>query len=118
MSGGTWRARIDTANAARAWRGLLVAPKQVLTCAHVVDGLDAVLVTFPGAPNAPAIPATVEWRGPWRREGDPGDIAIVELDLAPSGTAPCQFAGLEALRPRQGKPGIRCGRSAFRTARR
>jgi hypothetical protein len=105
MSGGTWRARIDTANGLVRGAGLLVAPKQVLTCAHVVDGLDAVLVTFPGAPNAPAIPATVEWRGPWRREGDPGDIAIVELDLAPPGTAPCQFAGLEALRPRQGKPG-------------
>jgi hypothetical protein len=105
MSGATWRARIDRADGIVRGAGLLVTAKQILTCAHVVDGLDAVFVTFPGVPNATDIRATVKWRGPWRREGDPGDVALVELDAAPPGTSPCELADVEALRPRPGKPG-------------
>jgi hypothetical protein len=105
MSGATWRARIDRPDGVVRGAGLLVAAKRVLTCAHVVDGLNTVVVTFPGVPDGADIPATVKSRGPWQREGDPGDVALVELDVAPQGVVPCELADLDALRPRPGKPG-------------
>src|ERR1700677_4138027 len=105
MSGATWRVRIDGPDGAVRGAGLLLAANRVLTCAHVVDGLDAVVVTFPGVPNAADIPGCVKWRGPWQREGDHGDIALVTLEVSPPGVSPCEFADLDALRPRLGKPG-------------
>jgi hypothetical protein len=100
-----WRARIDTPDGDVCGAGLLVTASRVLTCAHVVDGLDQVMVSFPGVVHAAAIPASVRWRGPWKRQGDFGDIALIELDTAPAGIEPCELAGLGALQPHAGRAG-------------
>lgn len=99
MDGMGWRARIDAAGDSGA--GILVSATRLLTCAHVVGGLsEEVHVTFPS--TAGRLPARVAWRGPWTRQGDHGDLAVVELD-SPAPADPCDFAGLDALRPRPGQ---------------
>jgi vWA-MoxR associated protein C-terminal domain/Trypsin-like peptidase domain len=106
MNGMTWRARIDSAdgkNDAIRGAGLLVSPHQVLTCAHVIDGLDRVLVAFPGAADGAGRPAAVRRLTDWRQPGDRGDIALVELDdPAPAGVEQCAFAPVDALQPQPG----------------
>lgn len=102
VSGMGWRARIDTAAGAPRGAGLLVSAVQVLTCAHVVDGLTGVGVTFSGLAEADPLPAKVAWRGPWRRSGDRGDIAVVEL-ARPAPVEACELSGLDALRPLPGR---------------
>jgi hypothetical protein len=99
MSNMAWRVRIDTVEGAPCGAGILVSADLVLTCAHVVGQLASVHVTFPG--RAGQLPATVVWRGPWRRQGDRGDVALVELDSRVQDD-PCEFAGLDALQPRGG----------------
>ncbi|WP_157166876.1 trypsin-like peptidase domain-containing protein [Streptomyces typhae] len=100
-----WRARIGGADGAALGAGLLVDRTRLVTCAHVVQGRPEVSVTLPGlADTLPALagglPATVTWRGDWRRPGDPGDIAVVELaQPLPSAVAPCVFAPADALWP-------------------
>jgi vWA-MoxR associated protein C-terminal domain/vWA-MoxR associated protein middle region (VMAP-M) 8/Trypsin-like peptidase domain len=102
MTRATWLTRIDSVNGAIRGAGLVVSPGQVLTCAHVVDGLDRVMVAFPELPEAESAQASVTWRGPWQRLGDPGDIALLRLDAMPTGVTACEFADLDALRPRPG----------------
>ena len=104
-----WRARIDKIDGIAGkddvirGAGLLVSPRQVLTCAHVVDGLDRVLVAFPGVAGGAGVPATVRRLTQWRQEGDRGDVALAELDdPAPAGAEPCRFAPPDALLPRPG----------------
>jgi len=101
VSDGSWRARIDTEYGQTRGAGVLVTPSQLLTCAHVVDGVDRVLVTFPGIGNGESLPATVIPLTQWKRRGDNGDVALVGLDgVAPRGAEPCCFAALDALKPR------------------
>jgi hypothetical protein len=98
----SWRARIDTEQGDPRGAGLLVSGSQVLTCAHVVDGLTSVGVTLSGLAEADPLPAKVAWRGPWRRKGDRGDIAVVEL-TSPAPVEACEFSGLDALDPLPGR---------------
>ncbi|MBW5424921.1 hypothetical protein GKQ77_25700 [Streptomyces sp. BG9H] len=100
MAGMHWRARIGTVDGVPRGAGVLVDRARLITCAHVVDGLAEVFVTLPGI--AEALPAAVAWTGGWRREGDRGDLAVVELG-EPLAVAPCAFAPLDLLRPREGK---------------
>jgi hypothetical protein len=93
----SWRARIDTVDGDTLGAGLLVTDSQVLTCAHVVQSLTRVHVTFPG--TAEKLPGTVAPRGSWRQEGDAEDVAVVRLDDRPPARA-CTFAGLDALSSR------------------
>lgn len=97
-----WRARIDTVEGTPSGAGLLVSARQVLTCAHVVDGLTEIRVTLSGVAGADQLPAKVAWRGPWRRSGDCGDIALVEL-ASPVLVEACEFSGLDALKPLPGR---------------
>ncbi|MEU7577006.1 hypothetical protein AB0B50_05290 [Streptomyces sp. NPDC041068] len=97
-----WRARIDTVDGVLRGAGVLVDGSRLITCAHVVEGLAQVLVTLPGI--ADALPATVAWTGDWRRLGDRGDVAVVELADALD-VPPCAFAPLDLLRPRRGCAG-------------
>jgi hypothetical protein len=102
VNGMGWRARIETAEGTPCGAGLLVSASQVLTCAHVVDGLTWVRVAFPGVAGADQLPAKVAWRGPWRRTGDRGDLALIEL----ASSAPlqaCEFSRPDVLRPRPGR---------------
>lgn len=98
MSEMGWRARIDTTEGATLGAGLLISASQVLTCAHLVDGLTGVCVAFPNVDRASRLPAKVAWRGPWQQVHDPGDVALVELDK-PVQMDPCRFSGLDALKP-------------------
>lgn len=84
--------------------GVLFHSKRLLTAAHVVAGCDEAQVYFPGVGRS--LRAKVDWRGPWREEGDHGDVAILELDVAeaPGGIRPCRFADVHALRPHAGRP--------------
>ncbi|NGN68014.1 trypsin-like peptidase domain-containing protein [Streptomyces sp. A7024] len=84
-----WRARIDSPEGATLGAGFLVDDQRLLTCAHVVQGRDSVLVTFPG--RAQALPASVVWRGDWAATGDRGDVAVLMLSTAVR-IAPCRLA--------------------------
>ncbi|MEV6751625.1 trypsin-like peptidase domain-containing protein [Streptomyces sp. NPDC051214] len=95
-----WRARIGTVDGTPRGAGVLVDGTRLLTCAHVVEGLSAVSVTLPGVTET--LPAKVAWSGDWRRLGDRGDIAVLELAHALKVT-PCAFAPLDTLRPQPGR---------------
>ncbi|MBJ3808338.1 VMAP-C domain-containing protein [Streptomyces flavofungini] len=96
-----WRARIGTVGGgAPLGAGVLVDSTRLITCAHVVDGLREVRVTLPGC--ADGLRATVSWSGDWRRQDDPGDVAVLTLD-DPLRVPPCVFAPLGSLRPRKGR---------------
>lgn len=99
-----WRARVDIGPYV-AGSGTLVAPDLVLTAAHVVTSTDHLSVTFPGA--AEGLPATVEWRGAWERQGDQRDIAVLRLkEPVPEGVRPCLFEVGTALRPPAGETSV------------
>ncbi|MFI7532182.1 TIR domain-containing protein [Streptosporangium sp. NPDC049376] len=88
----TWRARI-TGKRDRSLvtgAGVLVDAGHLLTCAHLVWGCSDLTVSFvqTGRGDLQNIPVGVSYTGPWRRPGDPGDIAVLELpekvDLSPA----------------------------------
>ncbi|WP_405805250.1 serine protease [Streptomyces sp. NBC_00210] len=95
-----WRARIGATDGRPLGAGLLVDATRLITCAHVVQGLAKVSVTFPGVIDS--LPASVAWSGDWQRLGDRGDIAVLELE-APLSVPACPFAPLDMLRPRDGR---------------
>jgi len=72
-----WRARIDTTDGMTLGAGSLVAPRTVLTCAHLVDGRNEVLVAFPG--EAEGLAAEVHRITGWEKPGNRGDVALVRL---------------------------------------
>ncbi|MET9082189.1 trypsin-like peptidase domain-containing protein [Streptomyces sp. NPDC004237] len=94
MSRAAWHARIECGGAVSG-AGFLVAPRTVLTCAHVVQGQEygPLTVSFPNCRDLGARAATVAvhggWSGGW---SDPGDLAVLELDrevpLSPARFAP------------------------------
>jgi hypothetical protein len=106
MNGMGWRARIDKMDGnadAILGAGFLVSPCHLLTCAHVVDGLDGVLVAFPGVTDGDRLPATVKRLTGWCQQNDRGDVALLELTApAPVGANPCHLAPLDAIKPRPG----------------
>ena len=103
MSGLGWRARIDTIDGAVCGAGLLIAAGQVLTCAHVVNGLD----TGPGGLSQRGerracfgdgtVAGAVEATGRSRR------CCPTQLESTPAGAEACDFAALDALKPRAGR---------------
>ncbi|MFJ8493528.1 trypsin-like peptidase domain-containing protein [Streptomyces sp. NPDC094038] len=94
MSGAAWHARIECGGAVSG-AGFLVAPRTVLTCAHVVQDREwaPLTVSFPNRRDLGGLTATVAvhggWAGGWT---DPGDLAVLELDrevpLRPARFAP------------------------------
>lgn len=95
MNDWRWRARVETDSGKILGAGFLVDRLCVLTCAHVVDGLERAHVTFPGVTNG--LPATVVSRTGWAKPGDAGDVAVLRLD-SPVDITPATFAPLDALR--------------------
>ncbi|MFG2883223.1 trypsin-like peptidase domain-containing protein [Streptomyces sp. NPDC048297] len=94
MTGGAWNARVECGGLV-VGAGFLVAPRTVLTCAHVVQGSERapLTVSFPGRRDLLSVPATVTVHGGWAGGAtDPGDLAVLELDRAlpmrPAGFAP------------------------------
>ncbi|MFI0192274.1 trypsin-like peptidase domain-containing protein [Streptomyces sp. NPDC017082] len=94
MGSAAWHARIACGDEVGA--GFLVTGRRVLTCAHVVRCRDraAVTVTFPHARELGELSATVVRHGGWAGEvTDPGDMAVLELDVADDlPLAPARFA--------------------------
>ncbi|MBC6458157.1 trypsin-like peptidase domain-containing protein [Actinomadura sp. HBU206391] len=90
-----WRARIETESGRVLGAGFLVDSTHVLTCAHVVVGLDFAHVSFPGV--TAGLPAKVVQCTGWAKVGDEGDVAVLEL-ATPVAIAPARFAPLDALR--------------------
>ncbi|MBO2458593.1 VMAP-C domain-containing protein [Actinomadura violacea] len=72
-----WRAWVGTRDRGKLGAAFLVTPTRLLTCAHTVLGLDEARVGFPGLRED--LPAKVVARGGWRRLGDDGDVAVLEL---------------------------------------
>jgi hypothetical protein len=91
MDSWQWRARIDTDTDPEKTlgAGFLIDQQRLLTCAHLVKGLDRVRVTFPGGPAG--LRASVIKLTSWRSPGDPGDVALLELD-SPTSATPARFA--------------------------
>lgn len=72
-----WRAWVGHPSGGKLGAAFLITETRLLTCAHTVHGLDEARVGFPGLLED--LPADVVRRGEWRREGDPGDVAVLEL---------------------------------------
>ncbi|WP_433467391.1 trypsin-like peptidase domain-containing protein [Spirillospora sp. CA-128828] len=72
-----WRAWVGTPSGGKLGAAFLVTGTRLLTCAHTVQGLDEARVGFPGLLED--LPVRVVRSGDWRREGDPGDVAVLEL---------------------------------------
>ncbi|MEV4616109.1 trypsin-like peptidase domain-containing protein [Kitasatospora sp. NPDC049258] len=91
-----WLVRIDTAEAApTVGAGILISEREVLTCAHVVQGAERATVRLVNRPDHPALPATVMLRGPWpSRPAGGGDVAVLLLDrpVPPQVAEPATFA--------------------------
>ncbi|MBO3752789.1 trypsin-like peptidase domain-containing protein [Streptosporangiaceae bacterium NEAU-GS5] len=91
-----WHARIQAAG--RVGAGFLIDTRHVLTAAHVVDGSDNTTVSFPGGRGAfDDLPASVLYRGEWARQGDYGDMAVLEL-AEPVAITPATLARPTELR--------------------
>lgn len=89
MHPGLWRARINTVSGETLGAGFLIDQTRVLTCAHVVNSLAEVRVTFPGGPGG--LNATVELLTHWAQPGDLGDMAVSRLE-EPVTVTPARFA--------------------------
>ncbi|MFJ9863780.1 trypsin-like peptidase domain-containing protein [Streptomyces sp. NPDC101165] len=98
MSRDAWHARIEYGGAV-AGAGFLVAPRTVLTCAHVVRDSEPGLLTvsFPNRPDLGVLPAAVSAHGGWAGGvTDPGDLAVLELaDDVPLSVARFAPPGIE-----------------------
>lgn len=103
MDGWRWRAWVGHPDGGKLGAAFLVAPARLLTCAHTVAGMDEARVGFPGLSEDLA--ARVRRLSDWRRPGDPGDVALLELP-APVPFAPARLAGPGDLtEPRPDGPG-------------
>lgn len=96
MNAWSWRARVETETGDVLGAGVLVDSTRLLTCAHVVTGLDSVRVTFPGV--AHGLRASVDVRGAWRKTGDEGDLAVLTLDDEVAVT-PARFVAADPTEP-------------------
>ncbi|TDC77960.1 trypsin-like peptidase domain-containing protein [Actinomadura sp. 7K507] len=92
-----WRAWVGHPAGGKVGAAFLVTETRLLTCAHTVHGLDEARVGFPGLLED--LPATVVARGDWRRAGDTGDVAVLELH-APVPYEAARLADPEGLRER------------------
>ncbi|GAA4224363.1 trypsin-like peptidase domain-containing protein [Actinomadura meridiana] len=94
MDGWQWRAWVGPPEGGKLGAAFLVTPTRLLTCAHTVQGLDEARIGFPGLSEG--LPARVVRCGDWRREGDMGDIAVLEL-REPVPYAPARLAAPDEL---------------------
>ncbi|MFJ8669378.1 trypsin-like peptidase domain-containing protein [Streptomyces sp. NPDC093600] len=86
-----WHVRVEHEGTVHG-SGFLVGGSTVLTCAHVVHGLERASVSFPGVPGFGAVPSRVGERGLWAGgRTDPGDVAVLTLE-APAPAEPAVFA--------------------------
>lgn len=100
LKSAAWQARIERVGGGVAGAGFLVAPRTVLTCAHVVHDLpaDELAVSFAAFPGRPAVPARRVAGGGWDvlAATDLGDLAVLELaedaPSAPAALAPADTA--------------------------
>ncbi|MFC6934206.1 hypothetical protein ACFQHO_30260 [Actinomadura yumaensis] len=90
MDGWRWRAWVGHPDGGKLGAAFLVSPARLLTCAHTVAGMDEARVGFPGLSED--LVARVRRLSDWRRPGDPGDVALLELP-APVPFAPARLAG-------------------------
>jgi hypothetical protein len=102
-----WRARVETEAGRVLGAGFLIDRTRVITCAHVVQGMERARVAFPGV--AEGLSATVIPCTGWSRPGDEGDVAVLELD-SPVAITPARFAPLDTLR---GRPTTELGAYGF-----
>ncbi|MFA1545053.1 VMAP-C domain-containing protein [Actinomadura chokoriensis] len=84
-----FRAWVGPPSGGKLGAAFLVTGTRLLTCAHTVHGLEEARVGFPGLMED--LPARVVRRGGWRRAGDLGDVAVLEL-AAPVPLAPARLA--------------------------
>ncbi|WP_371496845.1 serine protease [Kitasatospora sp. NBC_00374] len=96
MQEARWLARIDTEEAVpTVGAGMLISEREVLTCAHVVQGARRATVRLVNRPDHPGLPAGVVLRGPWPgRPAGGGDVAVLLLDrpVPPEVAEPAVFA--------------------------
>jgi hypothetical protein len=93
-----WPARVfDLDSQAGGGAGLLIDHRQVLTCAHVVDGMRHPAVRFPARPDLGDIPAHARIMPGWRG-CDPytADVALLQL-AHPVSLEPAHFASLDTV---------------------
>jgi hypothetical protein len=98
MGGNDWPARVfDLGNRAGGASGILIDPRRVLTCAHVVEDMKRPAVSFPARPDLGDIPVTAEIAEGWRAAGHrSADLAVLTLrERVP--IRPARFAALDAL---------------------
>ncbi|WP_203994781.1 VMAP-C domain-containing protein [Virgisporangium aurantiacum] len=98
MNDDQWPAQVfDADGLSGSGSGFLIGPDRVMTAAHVVDGMARPTVRLPARPGLGEVPATVEFAGPWQRDGDGhGDVAVLRLAAAVDVT-PARFAARNAL---------------------
>lgn len=89
-AGPAWHVRVECGPEVGA--GFLVSERHVLTCAHVVDHGDGATVALANSGRPEPLSARVVARGGWRGGGDPGDVAVLELDVPVSGVPAARFA--------------------------
>ncbi|MFD0683300.1 VMAP-C domain-containing protein [Actinomadura fibrosa] len=89
-----WRAWVGRPGGGTLGAAFLVDATRLLTCAHTVHGMDEARVGFPGLGED--LPARVIPCGGWRRAGDHGDVAVLELK-EPVPYTPARLAGPEEL---------------------
>lgn len=96
MTGERWQSRVEVPGTATRGSGFLVAPRHVLTCAHVVQGHKDVRVTLMdgGGPRQATVVDSGAWWTPEAHE--PGDVAVLELEEAVA-VEPARFAPLSAV---------------------
>ncbi|XRQ11849.1 trypsin-like peptidase domain-containing protein [Actinomadura welshii] len=92
-----WRAWVGHPAGGRLGAAFLVTESRLLTCAHTVHGLDEVRVGFPGLLED--LPAAVVRCSEWRRPGDTGDVALLELHEAVP-LSPARLAAPEEVHAR------------------
>jgi hypothetical protein len=108
VDGWQWRAWVGPPVGGKLGAAFLVTPTRLLTCAHTVHGLDEARVGFPGLSEG--LPVRVVRCGDWEREGDIGDVAVLELP-EPVPYAPARLAAPDELhqRVRDGRAFGVCG---------
>ena len=96
MTGEQWQARIEVPDTPTRGSGFLVAPRYVVTCAHVLKGSKDARVTLMDG-NGPR-PATVVDSEPWwtRDAHEMGDVTVLRLE-EPAAVEPARFAPLGAV---------------------